>query len=105
MKTAYLTLACIGAAAPYVFFSQFMPEEGVHLGRFVEQLFATMPAAGFTLDLLITSGVFWLWSFRESRQHGICHGWAFVLLNLLVGLSCAFPLFLFFRLRAMEHVE
>ncbi len=105
MKNIYLMLALMGAVVPYVFFGQFMLENGSDLSEFVLQLFATAPASGFTEDLLITSAVFWIWSFRETRQHGMSHWWAYVVLNLLIGLSCALPLFLYFRQCKFESVE
>ena len=70
------------------------------LGNFVAQLFATPPAGGFTADLLITSGAFWIWSFGEARSLGMKGWWGYVVANLLIGLSFAFPLFLFFRERS-----
>lgn len=103
MKIAYLELAVLGAIIPLIFFQMFMVQYGVNLGEFIRQLFATLPASGFTADLLITSLVFWIWSFRESRVHGMRNWWAFVLLNLMIGLSCALPAFLLYRQIRLEQ--
>ncbi len=97
MKNIYLLLAIVGTIVPYVFFANFMFEQGNDLTEFVRQLFATSPASGFTSDLLITSTAFWIWSFREARSKRMRNWWLYVVLNLTVGLSCAFPLFLYFR--------
>ena len=97
MRSFYLIGAIVGAVGPYVFFAQFLGGADTSLGAFVAQLFATPPAAGFTTDLLITSGVFWAWSFGEAKRLGMQRWWAFVAVNLTIGLSCAFPLFLYFR--------
>lgn len=67
---------------------------------FVQQLFATAPAAGFTTDLLVTSTVFWIWSYAEAQRRGMKRWWIYVLVNLGIGLSCAFPLFLYVRERS-----
>ena len=105
MKKGYLILAVFGAVIPYAFFDQFFIEYGFALSEFVRQLFSTSPAAGFTADILISSVVFWIWSYRESRLNDIKNWWLYVLLNLSVGLSCAFPLFLFFRHRRFESLR
>lgn len=105
MTRIYLLLAILGAIVPYVFFGNFMLEQGMDLTEFVRQLFATSPASGFTVDLLITSAAFWIWSFREARQRDMRHWWVYVALNLTVGLSCALPLFLYFRQLRIEHLD
>lgn len=97
VRHVYLFAAVVGAVAPYVFFVRFMGGDDASMSAFVAQLFATSPAAGFTTDLLITSGVFWVWSFGEARRRGMKRWWSYVVVNLLVGLSCAFPLFLYVR--------
>ena len=99
MKNVYLALAIVGAVVPYIFFTQFLLSGGTSLGSFTAQLFATPPAGGFTADLLITSLVFWIWSFREVRARKMTRWWAYVVVNLAIGLSCAFPLFLYMRER------
>jgi len=97
VKSIYLIAAALGAAAPYVFFTRYFLDPGS--GSFVSQLFATAPAAGFTTDLLITSTVFWIWSYAESSRLGMRRWWMYPLVNLVIGLSCALPLFLYFRER------
>lgn len=97
MKNTYLALAILGCVVPCVFFGNFFTDHGVDLPKFIEQSFATSPASGLTADLLITSVVFWIWSFRESRLRGMKAWWLYVVLNLGIGLSFAMPLFLYFR--------
>lgn len=105
MTKIYLLIAVLGTIVPYAFFGSFMLEQGVNLTEFVRQLFATSPASGFTADLLITSCAFWIWSFREARQRGLRNWWVYVVLNLTVGLSCALPLFLYFRQLRIERLD
>lgn len=102
MTKVYLVFAVLGAIIPFYYFESFLFAEGVNLTEFVRQLFANSPASGFTADLLIASEVFWIWSFREARQRNMKHWWAYVALNLCIGLSCALPLFLYFRERGLE---
>ncbi len=98
-STQYLTLALVGAVAPYVFFARFFAVEGLG-GDFLGAVFANGAAGGFATDLLVSSVVFWIFLFRECRRLGIARGWIYVLVNLLIGLSCALPLFLWARQRA-----
>jgi hypothetical protein len=97
MRIVYLSATVLGAVAPYVFFVSYFLEPGDT--SFVGQLFATAPAAGFATDLLITSAVFWIWSYAEAKRRGMTRWWVYVLVNLTIGLSCAFPLFLYVRER------
>ena len=103
LKHVYLTAAIFGAVVPYIFFTRFILDNGLALSMFIDELFATQPATGFSSDLLITSVVFWIFLIPEARLRGVKHAWIFILANLTVGLSLAFPLFLYFRRRAIEQ--
>ena len=102
MQTLYLVLAIIGALVPYLFFFQFFSTEGVVLSRFVSALFANGAAGGFTADLLITSVVFWIAMIDRRRQGKGPSPILFIALNLLIGLSCALPAYLYARERESE---
>jgi hypothetical protein len=95
MKRIYLILAIVGAILPYIFFFQFMTSESAPLGSFLAALFVNGAAAGFTVDLLVTSLVFWLWM-AKRRSGGGPNPFPFILLNLAIGLSCALPAYLYF---------
>jgi len=101
----YLPAALLGALIQCGFFVPFIIQNGLALPEFIRQLFSSLPAGGFTADLLISSFVFWLWSRHESRRYGVRHWWFFVVLNLTIGLSCALPLFLYFRHNQMNHTS
>lgn len=97
MKTLYLVLAVIGAVVPYVFFFQHFSSEGYALSGFVGALFANPAAGGFTSDLLLTSAVFWIAMFQQRKQGNGPNPALFIVLNLLIGLSCALPAYLYAR--------
>ncbi|MEE8153350.1 MAG: DUF2834 domain-containing protein [Phycisphaerales bacterium] len=97
MKTLYLVLAILGAAVPYVFFIQYFSSEGVSLPGFIAALFANPAASGFTSDLLITSFVFWIAMFHQRNRGKGPSPIIFIALNLLIGLSCALPAYLYAR--------
>ena len=91
-KKYYLVAAIVGAVVPYAFFIGFFVDEGLGLPAFISGLFANGAAGGFTADLLITSAVFWQFMFR---RRGGPNPWPFIAINLVVGLACAFPLYLY----------
>jgi len=95
MKTVYLVLAVLGGLIPYLFFFQFIQVEGLNLPLFVEALFINGAAAGFTVDLLLSSFVFWLFMFSESKNENSPKPYVFIALNLTIGLSCALPAYLY----------
>lgn len=99
MKTPYLILAIIGAILPYAFFIQHFSSEGISLSGFVSALFASPAAGGFTADLLFTSIVFWIFMIQQRSRDKGPNPILFILLNLLIGLSCAFPAYLYARER------
>lgn len=96
-KSIYLALAVAGAVIPYIFFTAFISSEGLDLAAFVSALFVNGAAGGFSADLLITSFVFWLWSFRDARQFNVPNWWLMPVINLVIGLSAALPLYLYLR--------
>jgi len=97
LKTTYLVLAVTGAIVPYVFFLQYFGEAGFGLSTFITALFANGAAGGFSADVIISSLVFWLFLFQQrSRGHGP-NPTVFIVLNLLIGLSCALPAYLYTR--------
>ncbi len=99
MKTLYLVLAIIGAVLPYAFFIQHFSSEGVSLSGFVAALFANPAAGCFTTDLLFTSAVFWIFMFHQRSREKGPRPILFIVLNFLIGLSCAFPAYLYARER------
>ena len=102
MKFMYLVAAILGAIVPYVFFLQHMDVHGLALATFVAQAFANPVASGFTSDLLISSFVFWVYMFNAGNNAP--KPWAFIVINLFVGLSCALPAYLYWRMRStMTH--
>ena len=90
INNLYLLLAVVGAVVPFVFFSEHLTTVGFGVVDFVRAGFANGVAGGFTCDVLISSVVFWVYLF--SRKAPLI--WMYISLNLLIGLSCALPLYL-----------
>jgi hypothetical protein len=94
-KSIYLVLAFAGALVPYFFFVRHFADAGFGLTDFVVALFANPAAAGFTADLLISSLVFWVAMFHRRSLGKGPNPLLFVILNMLIGLSCALPAYLY----------
>ena len=97
MKKLYLSLAIIGAIVPYIFFIQFIQLEGINIPLFISFLFANGAASGFSADLLVSSFIFWIFMFQQLRKPNNPKPYLFIFLNLIVGLSCALPAYLYAR--------
>lgn len=97
MRSLYLALAVLGTAVPYALFVPYFMEADTTLGSFLQDAFVNKVASGLSGDLVISSVVFWIWSFRESKRLQLSRWWVYLVLNLGVGLSCALPLFLYVR--------
>jgi hypothetical protein len=93
MKALYLLLAVIGTIGPYVFFVDYFAASGLAPLQFLAAAFVNGAAAGFTVDVIVSSVVFWVWLGAERAPRA----WVYMLLNLTIGLSCALPLYLYFR--------
>jgi len=104
-KTLYLLLAGVGLALPYYFFLSFVAETGLDVGAFLRQLFATKISSFFAVDLLVSTVVFLAYVRDEARRCRMGRWWLYVAATLLVGLSFAFPIFLYMRERSLEASE
>ena len=95
IKTVYLVLAIVGAIVPYVFFVQHFGAAGFGLMDIISALFVNSAASGFTSDLLITSLVLWIAMVQRRSQGKGPNPAFFIVLNLVIGLSCALPAYLY----------
>jgi Terpene cyclase DEP1 len=101
-KNIYLLLAIIGFIAPYYFFLQIPAENGLDLPLLVQPLFANNLLRGVAMDLTVSVLVFWFFMFAEANKLQMKNAWLYLLATLLVGMSFALPLFLYFRERKLE---
>ena len=102
-KNIFLILAIIGFIAPYYFFIQVPPGDLANLPALIQPLFANNFMRGVGMDLTVSVIVFWLFAFLEANRLQMKNAWVYVLATLLVGLSFALPLFLYFRERKLEE--
>jgi len=96
MRRLYLVLAIVGGIVPYLLFGSLILE-GAGINVWMEQLLTDPAPRGLTGDLTLSAAVFMLWSFREVRRLEMSRWWVYPLVTCTIGLSCAFPLFLWAR--------
>lgn len=102
MRRLYLILALIGLVVPYAFFISFLAQYGLNFGELWRQLTQNSISLFAWADVVVTAVVFLIWSRHEAHRVNV-RVWPLTsLVTLLVGPSCALPLFLFFRQRAIE---
>jgi hypothetical protein len=101
MQWIYLIAAILGTVLPLSQFFPFVVANGLDMSLFMQQLFQTHVSAFFAMDVLVSSLVLWVFVFSEGRRRGMSKLWLYVVCNLIVGVSLALPLFLFFRERSI----
>jgi len=92
MKQVYLILAILGAVVPYAILWDYVTTVGIAPGAVFAALFASPVSAAVTADVVLSSIVFWIYMFSRPAAP---RPWLFITLNLLVGLSCALPAYLY----------
>lgn len=104
MKNFYLLLAILGAVLPYSFFVPFLAENGLDLPLLLSLLFANKISSFFATDFLLSCLVFLVFLYQETKKYKIQQWWICVIATLTIGLSCALPLFLYFRETKRDQV-
>ena len=100
MRNVYLLLCIVGTVLPLWEFSPWLLENGVNIPLFIEHMFPNPVAGAFSIDVLISTVVLWVFVLIEGRRLHIPHLWAPLLANIVAGVSSGLPLFLYFRERA-----
>jgi len=100
-KNIYLVLTTLGLLIPYYFLFRFLGSNGLNISLLVQQLFANNISTFFAVDLVISILVFWSFMFIEASKLQMKNSWLYLLASLLIGLSFALPLFLYFRERKL----
>ena len=93
MKNTYLALTIIGTVVPVVLFIEHFAAAGPGLGDLLRAMLANAAASGIAADVVISSLVFWTMVKLQGPQGP--SPWLYLLLNCVVGLSCAMPAYLY----------
>ena len=97
MQWFFLVAAIVGTILPLRFLVPFLITNGLDLNLFFQELFQNNVSAFFGVDVIVSSLALWLFVFSEGRRQRMDKLWVYVICNLVVGVSLALPLFLFFR--------
>jgi len=101
----YFFLSILGAIIPFCFFIPFASEHGIGIPVFFRSIFVNDASSGITADLFLSSVAFGVFVIFESRRHGLKFSWIYVMINIVIALSCALPLFLYFREKKRLIIE
>ncbi|MEZ0370944.1 MAG: DUF2834 domain-containing protein [Candidatus Sericytochromatia bacterium] len=101
----YLDLALVGTAVPIWLFGRYILTEDFSLIHFLAQAFANGASTLLTVDLLMSSVIFWILAAREMDRLETGKGKLplFALINLCIGLSSALPAFMWWRERRLNR--
>lgn len=105
MKLVYLCGAVVGTVLPFTFLARFLTTNGFDVANLARQLFQNDLALFFAMDVLVSAVMLWVFLRVEGRKQRMSHLWTYVLCTLVVGVSLALPLFLFFRERKSEKIS
>jgi len=97
----YLVLTILGLIVPYWFFFKFLNANSLNISLLIQQLFANDISTFFAVDLILSTIVFWIFLAGEAAKLQMNNWWLYILASLIVGLSFALPLFLYFRERKL----
>nr|WP_321236174.1 DUF2834 domain-containing protein [uncultured Psychroserpens sp.] len=101
-KQIYLILAILGFILPTIF----VVIESVETGNIllytdpmatINGMFGNRISSIFSIDLLFTVLVFFIWSFIEAKKHKMKRVYVVWVFTMLFGLAGGFPLFLYLR--------
>lgn len=100
MKNTYLWMTVVGTVVPLVLFAEHFAVAGPGMGELVRAMLANAAASGIAADVVISSLVFWVMVRMQGPQGP--SPWLFLVLNCVVGLSCAMPAYLYACARREE---
>jgi hypothetical protein len=101
----FLGLFALGTLIPVYFIHLFVEANGWNVPLFLTEVFANNASATFGSDLLICAVAFWAFIIYDKRGKPIPHILIFVAVNVLIGLSSALPLYLYFRQKAIANLK
>lgn len=107
MKKTYLSLTIIGTVLPNIF----VISESIASGNYLlyahpldtfKGMFINNISSAFITDLLFIVVLFLVWSFKESKLHGMKNTYLIWIYTFAFGIAGGLPLFLYFREKAMK---
>jgi hypothetical protein len=96
-KHLFLILSIIGIILPYSQFVLFTNQYGFDLKLMLEQIFINRMSSGIALDAMWAAVVLIFFIVSENKNLKIKHLWAPIVGIFMIGLSFAFPFYLYLR--------
>ena len=95
----FLGLALWGAVHPMYWFVSFLAANGWDLGAMIDAWYVNDSTRGLTWDLTIAAVVLTVWVLAEVSVRRNWEALLAIPATFLIGVSCGFPLYLWFRSR------
>lgn len=106
LRHVYFLLFVLGIIFPYSLFLPWFLENGLNVPLFFTELFSTRIGGSFGMDVFVSLAVLLIFAWFEIIRLKMRGGWlvfaAVVLGTGGAGVSCGFPLFLYFRQRHID---
>ena len=102
LKTAYIVLCLFGLLLPYSQLIPWLVEHGLNIDLFFVQLFGNHISAFFAVDVFVSAAVLLVFIYGENSRTNARMKWLPIIALLTVGVSLAFPLFLYMRELKLE---
>ena len=99
MHKVYLALWLVGTVLPFWPLLPWLREHGPDVPLFIDHMFANGVAGAFSVDVLVSSIVLWVFVLTEGVRLHVRMLWAPLLANLVAGVCSGLPLFLYLRER------
>jgi hypothetical protein len=96
-KTIYVLLCAVGTIVPYSQLVPWLLKYGLNLPLFVDQFLVNRISTFFALDVIISAVVLIGFIRVENSRSKVRRWWLPILAVFTVGVSLAFPLFLYLR--------
>jgi hypothetical protein len=91
-----------GVVVPYAQFIPWLSQNGLQVGLFERELFATRIGAFFGLDVVASAVVLFVFICAERKIVAIRHAWLPIIATVVAGVSLGLPLFLYMRPRVLD---
>ena len=99
LRVLWLVLAVWGAVHPMYWFVSFLAANGWDLGAIIDAWYVNDSTRGLTWDLTIAAVVLTVWVLAEVSVRRNWEALLAIPATFLIGVSCGFPLYLWFRSR------
>lgn len=102
LRMIYLTLAILGALVPSIFYAEWLMTHGLVVFGEITDWSASGLLTAISWDIAISVLAFFVFVLTEAIARKDYLPLVVLPVTLIIGLSCGFPLYLFFRTRPLD---